>query len=120
MMSLRKYYISGTDIEGGGNYFIYGEKMQAEHIIYYLIGINIITFLMYGSDKHFSKRSMYRVPEKTLLLAALLGGTPAAFIAQKIFRHKTKKGKFQMRFWMVVVIQVAAIVYYFTKHPHAF
>ena len=76
------------------------------HPVYaYLVGINVITFLFYGYDKRQSLRNLQRVPELTLHILALLGGTPGAFLGQLSFRHKTKKPRFRIVFLAIVLIQ---------------
>ena len=72
----------------------------------YLAAINASTFLLYGYDKAASRRRLSRVPERTLHLFAFAGGTPAAWLGQRAFRHKTIKGKFRVLFWCIVVLQV--------------
>ena len=75
----------------------------------YLIGINVATFVLYGYDKSIAGGESTRVPDRVLHGAELFGGTPAAFIAQRVFHHKTQKSSFQIRFWIIVAIQVAVI-----------
>jgi uncharacterized membrane protein YsdA (DUF1294 family) len=75
----------------------------------YLIGINVATFALYGFDKSSARRDSRRVPEVVLHGAELLGGTPAAFIAQRVFHHKTQKGSYQLRFWLIVTVQVIVV-----------
>jgi uncharacterized membrane protein YsdA (DUF1294 family) len=75
----------------------------------YLAGVNVITFAMYAWDKRAAVRSRRRVPERSLLAAALLGGSPAALVAGRVLRHKTVKRSFRVRFALVVVIQLALI-----------
>lgn len=84
------------------------------NIAIYLVVINVLTFVLYWKDKSAAKNGGWRVPEASLLLFALLGGTPAAWFAQKKLRHKTKKGSFRAQFWLVVVIQIGLLVAYFT------
>ncbi len=75
-----------------------------------LLGVvNLVTLLLYGYDKVAASRGWWRVAERTLHLFALLGGSPAAFAAQKMFRHKSVKPSFRRVFWGIVVLQVAAI-----------
>lgn len=76
----------------------------------YLIAINVATFSLYGFDKSSARREGRRVPEIVLHGCELLGGTPAAFIAQRVFHHKTQKTSFQVRFWIIVVIQVVVVL----------
>ena len=75
----------------------------------YFAGANVITFAMYAWDKRAAARHRRRVPERSLLTAALLGGSPAAFAAGRVLRHKTAKRSFRLRFALVVVIQLAFI-----------
>lgn len=76
------------------------------HPVYaYLVGINLITFLFHGYDKRQSLKNQQRVPELTLHIMALLGGTPSAFLGQLFFRHKTKKLRFRIVFLVIVLIQ---------------
>jgi uncharacterized membrane protein YsdA (DUF1294 family) len=77
----------------------------------YLIGINVATFALYGYDKSSAQREGGRVPERVLHGAELFGGTPAAFIAQRVFHHKTQKGSYQIRFWLIVAVQVIVVIF---------
>ncbi len=74
----------------------------------YLVGINAVTVLLYGYDKRQAIAGGGRVPEVILHLAALIGGSPGALLAQAVFRHKTQKLKFRMVFVGIVVVQVLA------------
>lgn len=72
---------SGMDISVGGLYFIV---------------INLLTFLLYGLDKYKAIRQEWRIPERALLLMAFMGGAFGALSAMRIFRHKTRKGRFRL------------------------
>ena len=74
----------------------------------WLTGINVATFVLYGYDKAVAGGGR-RVPETVLHGAELLGGTPAAFVAQRLFHHKTVKGSYQRRFWLIVAVQVVVV-----------
>ena len=50
------------------------------------------------------------MPERILHLCELLGGTPAGFIGQRVFHHKTQKGSYQLRFWLIVAVQVLVVI----------
>ena len=76
----------------------------------YLIVINAITFLMYGIDKRKARKNQWRIPEKTLIFLAVLGGSPGALIGMYTFHHKTKKLKFQIGIPFILVVQAVAFV----------
>ncbi len=81
-----------------------------EYIIYYLIIINVVTFITFGLDKLFAIKNMYRVRESTLLSLCILGGTPLGYIGMKVFRHKTKKPFFKYGIPIIFVIQIIIII----------
>jgi len=78
-------------------------------ILAWLGGVNVAVVFLYGYDKTAARAEALRVPESVLHLYALAGGTPAAFVAQRIFSHKTIKSRFQRTFWLILVLQVIAI-----------
>jgi uncharacterized membrane protein YsdA (DUF1294 family) len=78
-------------------------------LIFHLPLINITTFAAYAYDKRAAKQSRYRVPERTLHALALIGGTPMAFVARRVLRHKTRKTSFLTRAWLVFVVQIWAV-----------
>lgn len=78
---------------------------------FHIVLINLMTIVAYGVDKRAAQKHAWRVPELQLHLLELLGGTPGAFLAQKMFHHKTKKTSFRLAFFFVLAIQ-AVIVYY--------
>ena len=41
-------------------------------LAYYLMGINAVTFIVYGIDKYKAKKAKWRIPEATLLLLLYL------------------------------------------------
>ena len=77
----------------------------------YLTGVSLVTFLFYGFDKQRAKNEKGRIPEAVLHILTLIGGTPGALIGQIVFRHKTKKWRFQMVLVVIVILQMAAIWY---------
>ena len=85
--------------------------MTNTELVYFCLvfGMSIVTFLIYGFDKHRAANGNRRVPERTLHILALLGGWPGALLAQPLFRHKTQKMSFLIVFWILVVLHVALI-----------
>jgi uncharacterized membrane protein YsdA (DUF1294 family) len=66
---------------------------------------------VYSYDKEAAQRDQQRTPEKILQMLALFGGWPGALIAQAKLRHKNRKASFQGVFWVVVVINLVALVW---------
>ena len=84
------------------------------YLLAYLLLVNGITFATYGLDKRAAIKHKPRTPERTLHLLALLGGSPAALLAQKTFRHKTAKRSFRLTFGIIFALQLFCIgVLYF-------
>ncbi|HEY0605083.1 MAG TPA: DUF1294 domain-containing protein [Herpetosiphonaceae bacterium] len=79
----------------------------------WLIVINVVAFVIYGYDKTIAGRAWTRVPERLLLLLALVGGTVGALLAMLLFRHKTSKASFGLKFLLVILLQIALIVLYY-------
>lgn len=78
-------------------------------LVFQLISINLVTILAYGVDKRAAISGEWRVPEAQLHTLELLGGWCGAFIAQKLFRHKTKKKSFRAVFWLMLFFQIFLI-----------
>ncbi len=74
------------------------------------LGINLLTLLAYWEDKRRAKMAGWRIPESTLHLMELLGGWPAAFLAQGWLRHKSTKLSFQVVFWLIVALHEYAAI----------
>lgn len=65
------------------------------------------TLAAYALDKSAAKAHRWRIPERSLLLLGLIGGWPGAIVAQQLFRHKTRKLRFLVAFWVSVALNVA-------------
>lgn len=76
-----------------------------------IIGINVISFLVYGLDKWKARNEKYRISERTLLLLAAIGGSIGAYAGMQIFRHKTQKAKFYLGVPVIILIQIGVFLY---------
>jgi len=83
-------------------------------LAYYLIGINVLTFLLYGIDKWKAQKGKWRIPEETLIWLAIVGGSIGALLGMYRFRHKTKHRKFTLGIPAIILAQ-AVIVYFLLK-----
>jgi len=75
----------------------------------YLLIINAATFVAYAYDKVAAGGKGRRLREHVLHVLAALGGTPAAFVAQQVLRHKTRKVSFLRVFWLIAVVQAMLV-----------
>ena len=85
--------------------------MIANALLYYLIVINIVTFLVYGIDKWKAKQGSWRISEATLLMLAVIGGTIGALLGMQVWRHKTMHKKFKYGLPLILIIQIILIGY---------
>ena len=80
-------------------------------LAYYLLAINVVTFIVYGIDKYKAKKAKWRIPEATLLLLAVLGGSIGAWMGMKVWHHKTMHKKFKYGIPAILLIQIALMTY---------
>ena len=64
--------------------------------MYYLISINLISFLLIFIDKRKAINHKWRIPESTLLLTSIIGGSIGLILGMHLFNHKTRKLKFKL------------------------
>lgn len=86
------------------------------NVIIYLLVINLIGILIMYIDKRKAKYGRWRIPEKTLLLVALLGGSIGTIIGMYWFRHKTQKLKFVLGFPTILISETIIITYLLLKY----
>ena len=90
--------------------------MDLQILLTYFAAINIITFIVYARDKRLAKKTnVRRIPEKTLLLLAAIGGSIGALIAMYTLRHKTLHKKFFLGVPAILITQIAIILYLYLK-----
>ena len=88
---------------------MFSHKAFLVFAVYHLACINLATFIAYGADKKAAEKGEWRVPEVQLHALEFLGGWPGAIMAQKFFHHKTKKRSFRLMFWLMLVLEAAAV-----------
>ncbi len=79
-------------------------------LLVHLVVINLVIILLYKLDKSAAQKSSPRIPERVLHGFALAGGTPGAFLAARLFRHKTKKQSFRSRATWIALLQITLII----------
>ena len=81
-------------------------------LIIYLLIINALGFLLMLIDKYKARKNLWRIPEKTLLGVALMGGSIGSFAGMQIFRHKTKHPRFYIGIPVIMAVQLIAVAYF--------
>ena len=84
-------------------------------VVYYLIGVNLLTFIAYGIDKYKARHKQWRITEASLLLLVILGGSPAALLAMRLFHHKTLHKKFRYGVPAILLIQLTIVFFLIVK-----
>ena len=84
-------------------------------ILIYLIAINVVTFFAYGIDKWKAKRFKWRISEATLLGMAVIGGSIGAWLGMRVWHHKTMHKKFQLGIPLIIVAQIALVIWIISK-----
>ena len=90
------------------------------YILCYFTAINFIAFFAYGIDKLKAKKGKWRIPESTLLLLAIIGGSIGAWLGIKVWHHKTLHKKFKYGIPLIVIIQIAIGIYIFRENIQAY
>ncbi len=84
-----------------------------QYFIYYWMTINIVAFFLMGIDKKKARTGAWRIPEKTLFLSAILGGSIGSICGMQLFRHKTKHKSFVIGMPAILVVQMSLAAAYF-------
>ena len=64
---------------------------------------NTVAFFMFGVDKWRAGRSGKRISEFALILVAALGGWIGGLLGMNLFRHKTAKWTFKLKFTLALI-----------------
>mgnify|MGYP002508189501 CR=1 FL=1 len=82
-----------------------------KYFFIYLAIINLLGFFAIFLDKQKAKKDKWRIPEKTLFLLALIGGSLGTTLGMHTFRHKTKHWYFVVGIPLIFFAQLALIVW---------
>lgn len=84
-------------------------------ILIYLLIINALGFVLMLADKRKAQKNLWRIPEKTLFAAAILGGSIGCIAGMYCFRHKTKHWYFVLGMPLILIAQIAGAVYLLSR-----
>lgn len=76
----------------------------------FLMAMNLAAFAAMGIDKRRAKRGAWRIPEKTLFLLALAGGSAGALAGMYTFRHKTRHKKFVVGIPAILALHIFFLI----------
>jgi len=71
---------------------------------------NLVGIFMACKDKNAAIKGAWRIPEATLMLVAVLGGSVAMYVTMRVIRHKTKRKKFMWGIPCIIFLQVAVVI----------
>lgn len=76
----------------------------------YLASLNLIGFALMGIDKRRAVKKLWRIPESTLFIIALIGGSIGSIIGMRVFHHKTRHWYFVYGMPAILLLQIAAVI----------
>ena len=79
-------------------------------LIVYFISVNMIGFALMGIDKHKAKKRAFRIPEATLFIVALIGGSIGSIFGMYAFRHKTRHWYFVYGMPAILNLQIILVI----------
>ena len=77
----------------------------------YLLIVNAVAFIVMLVDKYKAKKEKWRIPESTLLLLVVVGGSIGALLGMKVWHHKTMHKKFKYGIPLIIVLQIGVLGY---------
>ncbi|MDO4303685.1 MAG: DUF1294 domain-containing protein [Bacillota bacterium] len=80
-------------------------------LLSYFAAINLIGFALMGIDKYKAKKRAFRIPEATLFIVAIIGGSIGSIIGMYAFRHKTRHRSFVYGMPFILIVQIALVIF---------
>ena len=84
-------------------------------LLVFLLIINALGFLLMLIDKYKAKKNFWRIPEKTLIAVAALGGSLGTLAGMYLVRHKTKHLRFTLGIPVILAVQVVIFIVFMTR-----
>ena len=85
--------------------------LQTELFAGYVLIMTIVGFLSMYIDKKKAIKHQWRIPEKTLFLIAILGGSIGSNLGMAVCRHKTKHWYFVIGMPAILILQIGICIY---------
>lgn len=77
---------------------------------FWLSALNLMTFFLFALDKARARRQKRRIPERTLFLLSLLGGSLGALAGMQLWGHKTRHNSFRVGIPVILLLQAATVL----------
>jgi len=84
--------------------------MTEKIILIYLAAVSLWSIIVTVHDKRAAKKGRRRVPERTLMLLSLAGGSVFMYVTMQLIRHKTRHAKFMIGIPVMIVLQLFAVI----------
>jgi len=78
-------------------------------IVSYIVMMNLVSFALMGIDKYKARKKAWRIPEATLFLFALFGGSLGGTLGMFAFHHKTRHWYFLYGMPLILVVQLICL-----------
>lgn len=96
------------------------EMVVVSILICYVFVTNLFGFFLMGLDKYKSRKKLWRIPEATLFLVALIGGSIGSFLGMYFFHHKTRHWYFVYGMPLILICQIILIIFLIFYSPIQF
>ena len=78
--------------------------------------VDAVAFIVYGIDKYRARNGKWRIPEATLLMLAVVGGSVGAWLGMKVWHHKTRHRKFRYGVPAILLLQIVVATLLYVNH----
>ena len=82
-----------------------------EFFIAFFATINVFSIIYFGLDKRKAQKNQQRIPERSLLIMTLFGGTIGSILGMLLFNHKIAKKSFVIKILLIIIIQILYLIY---------
>ncbi|HBA62548.1 MAG TPA: DUF1294 domain-containing protein [Lachnospiraceae bacterium] len=79
-------------------------------LILYAIAVNVASLIVMGVDKRKAIKRAWRIPESTLFVLAIIGGSVGSIIGMHLFHHKTRHWYFLYGMPAILLLQIAIVI----------
>lgn len=78
--------------------------------ILYLLLVNLLAYIMFNLDKWYARTGGWRISERSLFAACLVGGSIGGYLGMRLAHHKTLKSSFSFGIPLLMCLQILLIL----------